>query len=88
MIKGKEKNVLTNKLLNKTWIRANRSGIFNLEKKSGDFIRKGEVLGKITNPYNTYQSKVTARVEGYIFGHNNNPVVNKGDALFHIGYNN
>ena len=88
MIKGDEKRIPTNKLLNKTWIRANRSGIFNLEKKSGDFIQKGEVLGRITNPYNTYQSKVTARVEGFIFGHNNNPVVNKGDALFHIGYNN
>jgi hypothetical protein len=72
--------------VDKSWLRANRSGVFILEKKSGDQIKKGDVLGKITDPYNTYQSKVTAKTDGFIFGHNNNPVVNKGDALFHIGF--
>ena len=76
-----------NHLKQKGWTRANRSGIFMLEKKSGDFVKKGEVLGRITNPYNTYQSKVLAKADGFIFGHNNNPVVSKGDALFHIGHN-
>ena len=87
MIVGDLNSVKTEIFSSKKWIRANKSGVMFLEKKAGDFVRKGEVLGKITNPYNTYQSKVIAKVEGYIFGHNNNPVVNKGDALFHIGYN-
>ncbi len=72
---------------NKTWVRSNKSGIFICEKKSGDFVEKGGVLGRVTDPYNTYQSKIKSKVTGFIFGHNNNPVVNKGDALFHIGYN-
>jgi len=85
MISGELDQQVTQELSSKLWIRANKSGIFSLEKKSGDYVAKGELLGKITNPYNTYQTKVTAKMEGFIFGHNNNPVVNKGDALFHIG---
>lgn len=67
------------------WIRANRSGLINLHKRSGDYVEKGDILAKITDPYNTYKSKVIAKKGGYIFGHNNNPVINRGDALFHIG---
>jgi predicted deacylase len=85
MIGGEPKTIKSLELTNKMWIRANKSGIFSLEKKSGDSVEKGELLGKITNPYNTYQTKVTAKMKGFIFGHNNNPVVNRGDALFHIG---
>jgi predicted deacylase len=85
MVSGTEKTVETKELDKKIWVRANRSGVISLEKFSGDFVKKGEVLGKITNPYNTYQSRVISKMDGYIFGHNNNPVVNKGDALFHIG---
>ncbi|WP_070137966.1 succinylglutamate desuccinylase/aspartoacylase family protein [Crocinitomix algicola] len=86
MIKGKQEINPTIELETKLWIRANRAGIFSLEKKSGDYVKKGDVLGRITDPYNTYQSKVSAKNDGFIFGHNNNPVVNKGDALFHIGF--
>lgn len=85
MLNGTENRIDTTEMDVKMWIRANKSGIFSLEKKSGDYVKKGELLGKITNPYNTYQTKVTAKIEGFIFGHNNNPVVNRGDALFHIG---
>jgi predicted deacylase len=67
------------------WIRAGRSGLLNLKKKAGDQVKTGEVLAKITDPYNTYKLKVIAKKSGYIFGHNNNPVVSRGDALFHIG---
>lgn len=85
MIKGVLDTHESHELENITWLRANRSGIFTLEKKSGEYVNKGDVLGRITNPYNTYQSKVISKADGFIFGHNNNPVVNKGDALFHMG---
>lgn len=85
MIKGNTETIETREMGSNVWVRAHRSGIFSIEKKSGDFVKKGEVLGKITNPYNTYQTKVSAAADGFIFGHNNNPVVNRGDALFHIG---
>lgn len=87
MLKGVVEEIESNSFTKKAWLRATRSGIVILEKKSGDFVQKGDLLARITNPYNTYQSKVLSKVDGFIFGHNNNPVVNKGDALFHIGYN-
>ncbi len=86
MLAAKETRISTREFNEKKWVRANRAGIFIQEKKSGEKVQKGDLLGTITDPYNTYQSKVFAKLSGTIFGHNNNPVVNKGDALFHIGY--
>lgn len=70
-----------------TWIRASRSGIFTIYKRSGEKVKKGDVLGEITDPGNHFLAKVTSSKNGIIYGHNNNPVINQGDALFHIGYN-
>lgn len=72
-------------IANRYWIRAGKSGLLNLNKKVGDHVQKGDVLAKITDPYNTYKHKIIAKKSGYIFGLNNNPVVSRGDALFHIG---
>lgn len=68
------------------WIRAARSGMFTCTKVAGDTIKKGEVIGSITGPYGNFSYKVKARKDGILFGHNNQPVINKGDALFHVGY--
>lgn len=67
------------------WLRANQAGVFISYKKSGDFVKKGELLGHLTDPYGIKESKIISNQEGYIFGHNNMPVVHKGDALFHLG---
>ncbi|MCG8575736.1 MAG: succinylglutamate desuccinylase/aspartoacylase family protein [Flavobacteriales bacterium] len=69
-----------------SWIRASRSGIFRCLKSSGEKVKKGDVLGEITDPNNNFVSRVKSRYDGTIYGHNNNPVINQGDALFHIGY--
>lgn len=69
-----------------SWLRAHRSGLFVTKKKSGDHVEKGQVLGIITDPYGGPETKVKARKKGIIFGHNNKPVINQGDALFHMGY--
>ena len=69
-----------------TWVRANRSGIFEWTKESGCKVSVGEILGLIRDPYGVTEVVVKASRTGYIIGHNNAPVVNQGDALFHIGY--
>lgn len=69
-----------------SWIRANKSGILQCLKISGQHVMKGEVIAMITDPYGNSESKIKARKSGIIFGHNNKPVVNQGDALFHIGF--
>ena len=78
-----EKSILLTK---NAWIRAKRSGLFVWVRGSGEFVSKGELLGLINDPYGKRSVKIKASQTGYIIGHNNAPVVNQGDALFHMGY--
>lgn len=69
-----------------SWIRASRAGLFLWSKSSGLPVLKGEPLGTIGDPYGTNKITVTASRDGYLLGHTNAPLVNQGDALFHLGY--
>jgi predicted deacylase len=71
-----------------SWIRASQSGIFIWLKSSGETIKKGDLLGHIHDPYGQKSVGVVSNSTGHIIGHNNASVVNQGDALFHIGYEN
>lgn len=69
-----------------TWVRAARSGLFRWAQQSGARVSAGEPLGVLHDPYGESRLPVLASRDGYLIGHNNAPVVNQGDALFHIGY--
>ena len=69
-----------------TWVRAARAGIFQWFKPSGHKVYESEPLGVINDPYGQEEVKILAPRNAYIIGHNNNPVVSQGDALFHLGY--
>ncbi|MCW3086228.1 MAG: Succinylglutamate desuccinylase [Bacteroidetes bacterium] len=72
--------------LNKsTWVRAKSSGLFHTSKTNGAHIAKGELIGMICDPYGEHEEKLISPVDGYIVGINNQPVINQGDALMHIG---
>lgn len=86
MIEGEMKRVRSKTIVDGTWIRASRSGILKVVKKSGAKVKKGDLLGTISGPYGLFEVKVKARKDGIIYGHNNQPVINQGSALFHIGY--
>jgi len=66
------------------WDRAPDGGLFRAFKTTGDSVTKGELLGVIANPYEDVEEKVSASISGLIIGRLNLPVVNQGDALFHI----
>ncbi|MEM6724952.1 MAG: succinylglutamate desuccinylase/aspartoacylase family protein [Bacteroidota bacterium] len=68
----------------KTWQRAAHSGMFIWQKSSGTFVKKGEILGYIHETNGIVHYPVKAKIDGYIIGHNNAPVVNLGDPLFHL----
>lgn len=70
------------------WLRAEMAGLFRSFRKSGQKVKQGEVLGIITDVAGQYQISVDCPENGYIVGHNNTPVVHRGDALFHIGLEN
>ncbi|MCL6261311.1 succinylglutamate desuccinylase/aspartoacylase family protein [Aquiflexum sp. TKW24L] len=68
-----------------SWVRAKVSGIFTSTVKLGEAVRKGQILAKITDPYGQVKVPVKALHNGHVVGLNNNPVVNSGDALVHVG---
>lgn len=68
-----------------TWTRASRSGLHYAQARNGEFLKKGDVMGVISDPYGEYEKKIKASHDCYIISVNNNPVVNRGDALFHTG---
>lgn len=70
-----------------TWVRAHYAGLFQQNIDLGDEIRRNQLLGYITDPFGNEQFKVKANRSGYIIGLNFTPVIHKGDALMHIGYN-
>ncbi|MFY0686370.1 MAG: succinylglutamate desuccinylase/aspartoacylase family protein [Cyclobacteriaceae bacterium] len=69
-----------------TWIRARSSGIYHAAVRVGANIKKGEVLGLITGPFGEFEVPIKGSRNGYAIAVNNNPVVNRGDALIHIGF--
>lgn len=66
------------------WIRAYRSGLLHVKIDCNKHVEKGEFLATITDPYGKMRFKVTAPNEGYIINVNQSPIVNQGDAIFHI----
>lgn len=85
MIKTEVKSTPTVFLKKSSWVRAKSSGLFHTTKKSGTRVKKGEVLGMICDPYGEVEHELIATADGFIVGVNNQPVVNQGDALIHIG---
>ena len=73
------------KITTDTWVRANASGLFHMNKINGAYVAKDDLLGVICNPFGGIEHKVLSTIDGYIVGINNQPVVNQGDALVHLG---
>jgi len=72
-------------LKSSAWARAKTSGLFRTTKKYGTFIEKNETIGIISDPYGEKESPIIAPSDGFLIGINNQPVINEGDALMHIG---
>ncbi|MEP1033728.1 succinylglutamate desuccinylase/aspartoacylase family protein [Ekhidna sp.] len=68
-----------------SWTRASRAGLHYAQARNGSFVKKGDIMGVISDPYGEYEKKIKATHDCYILSVNNNPVVNRGDALFHTG---
>lgn len=66
------------------WIRANKSGLLHVKIPCNKWVKKGEFLATITDPYGTMRYKVLAPNEGYIINVNQSPMVYQGDAIFHV----
>jgi predicted deacylase len=66
------------------WERASAGGILRTPCALGNKIAKDGILGVIADPLGGVEVEVRAREAGIVIGRSNLPVVNQGDALFHI----
>jgi len=67
-----------------SWVRAPAGGLLRSYKSAGEFAAKGELIGMIADPFGEAETPVTVVHPGIVVGRTNLPVVNEGDALFHI----
>jgi predicted deacylase len=66
------------------WIRAPQSGSLRVLKEHGAWVAENELLGVITDPYGGQSAEVRSRSPGWIIASVTMPLVNLGNALFHI----
>lgn len=67
-----------------SWMRAPQSGIVRAAKPLGSWVAQDEALAWIGDPFGESDAAVPARFAGIVVGRTNLPLVNEGDALFHV----
>ncbi len=68
------------------WVRANASGIVHNIANLGDKVVKGQKLAEVGSPYGDILGVVSANRSGIVIGKQNIPLVQEGDAMFHVAY--
>lgn len=68
------------------WVRATESGMVVHSKQLGDCVTKDEVLATINDPFGKELDTITSHAEGIIIGKQNIPLVQEGEAMYHIAY--
>ena len=67
------------------WVRADRGGILLADVSLGSTVRRGDLLGTITDPMNNASTNLYAPFSGRVIGMARNQVVMPGFAAFHVG---
>lgn len=67
------------------WLRVSSAGILFSKVKLGDDVRKGALLGTVTDPITNESVEVSSTIDGKIIGMATNQVVMPGFAAYHIG---
>lgn len=85
--KRRKRKLVTPFISNHTaWVRADSSGIVRDLKALGDAVQKGDVLAEIGSPRGEILGRITAHRAGVIIGKQNIPLVQEGDAMFHLAF--
>ena len=67
------------------WIRANQGGLLSTAAVLGMDVKRGDVLGTITDPITNERASVVAPFDGRVLGMAVNQLVMPGYATFHLG---
>lgn len=66
------------------WLRAPMGGLFRSLKADGDTVSKDDLLGVVSDPFGEREREIVAPFDGIIVGRAVMPIVNEGDAVFHL----
>ena len=67
------------------WQRSPRGGLFLPSADLGKIVSKGQIIGKVADPFSTKKTPVRAEKDGVIIGRARNALIDEGDGLVHLG---
>ncbi|MDF3413957.1 succinylglutamate desuccinylase/aspartoacylase family protein [Sulfitobacter sp. M57] len=67
-----------------TWLRAPAGGLLRTFRAEGETVAKGDVLATVSDPFGSVETDLLAPSPGILIGRAILPVVNEGDAVFHL----
>ena len=67
-----------------SWVRAPESGVLRVWKPLGAWVRRGDLLAAIADPFGKAETQVLAETDGVLIGRTQLPLVHAGEALFHL----
>lgn len=68
------------------WVRASNGGILMSQVLLGERVKKGQVLGTVTDPITNVVRKIKAPMDSQVIGMALNQVMLPGFAAYHLGY--
>lgn len=66
------------------WIRAPAGGLLRAFKADGSIVSQGDVLASVADPFGEQEQDLIAPFSGIIIGRAVMPIVNEGDAIYHL----
>ncbi|TDQ63743.1 hypothetical protein ATL17_1751 [Maritalea mobilis] len=66
------------------WLRSPAGGLLRTYKRCGDTVSDGDILGVVSDPFGEVETPISAHGDGVIIGRSELPIVNEGDAIFHV----
>jgi len=66
------------------WIRSAESGIIRTIKGLGDIVKENEIIAYVDEPLDNEVFEIRASFDGVIIGKSEIPLIQEGDAVFHI----
>ena len=67
------------------WLRAPVGGLLRTFMGDGDIVSEGDVMAAVCDPFGEMEKEIRAPFNGIIVGRAVMPIVNEGDAVFHLG---
>jgi predicted deacylase len=85
-VKTAKKNTEPREVHSSAWVRARQSGIFHLEVALGQEVKKRQAIGFVCDVLGESKTIMRAPEDGIVIGHQNNPLVHRGDAIVHLAF--